>query len=47
MFKRTGPLGLPDAFPPGIGVLRLEGGHKPEDYERQIITQLKESPTQP
>jgi hypothetical protein len=45
--KKNGPLGLPDAYPLGIGVLRIDGGHKPEDYERQIITQLKESPTQP
>ena len=40
-------LGLPDAYPLGIGVLRIDGGHKPADYERQIITELKESPTQP
>jgi hypothetical protein len=40
-------LGLPDAYPLGIGVLRIDGGHKPADYERRIITQLKESPTQP
>jgi hypothetical protein len=26
--------------------LRIDGGHKPEDYERQIVTQLKESPAQ-
>jgi hypothetical protein len=44
---KNGPLGLPDAYPLGIGVLRIDDGHKPEDYERQIITQLKESPTQP
>jgi hypothetical protein len=44
---KSGPLGLPDAYPLGIGVLRIDDGHKPEDYERQIITQLKESPTQP
>lgn len=40
------PLGLPDPYPLGIGVHRIDE-HKPEDYERQIITQLKESTTQP
>ena len=44
---KNGPLGLPDAYPLGIGVLRTDGGHTPGDYERQIITQLKESRTQP
>jgi hypothetical protein len=44
---KNGPLGLPDAYPLGIGVLRIDGGHTPGDYERQIITQLKESRTQP
>jgi len=44
---KNGTLGLPDAYPLGIGILRIDGGHKPEDYERQIITQLKKSPTQP
>jgi len=44
---KNGSLGLPDAYPLGIGVLRIGAGHKPEDYERQIITQLKESPTNP
>jgi hypothetical protein len=43
---KNGPLGSPDAYPLGIGVLRMDGGNSPEDYERQIITQLKESPTQ-
>jgi len=28
------PLALPDAYPPGIGVLGIDGEHKPEDYER-------------
>jgi hypothetical protein len=41
------PLGSPDTYPLGIGVLRIDGGQKPEDYERQIITQLEESPTRP
>jgi hypothetical protein len=44
---KNGPLGLPDAYPLGIGVLRIDGEHKPEDNERQIIAQLMESPTQP
>lgn len=44
---KNAPLGLPDGYPLGIGVLRIDDGHKPEDYERQIITQLKESSTQP
>jgi hypothetical protein len=44
---KNGLLGLPDAYPLGIGVLRIDKGHKPEDYERQIIHQLKASPAQP
>jgi len=44
---KNGPLGLPDAYPLGIGVLRIDDGHKPEGYERRIITQLLESLTQP
>jgi hypothetical protein len=43
----NGALGLPDASPLGIGVLRIDGGQKPEDYERQIITQLQKSATEP
>ena len=43
----NGPLGLPDAYPLGIGILRIDDAHKPEDYERRIITQLRESLTQP
>jgi hypothetical protein len=41
------PLASPDAYPLGIGVLEIDGGRKPEDHERQIITQLKETPRQP
>jgi hypothetical protein len=41
------PLGLPDSYPLGIGVLKIDDGHKPEDYERRIITQLREGPSQP
>jgi hypothetical protein len=41
------PLASPDSYPLGIGVLRIDDGHKPEGYERQIITQLKENPRQP
>jgi hypothetical protein len=40
------PLGLPDPYPLGIGVLKIDE-HKPEDYEKKIITQLKESTNQP
>jgi hypothetical protein len=40
------PLGPPDPYPLGIGVLKIDE-HKPEDYERKIITQLKESTNQP
>jgi len=40
------PLGLPDPYPLGIGVLKIDE-HKPEDYERKIITQLKENTNQP
>ena len=44
---RNLPLAWPDSYPLGIGVLRIDDGHKPEDYERQIITQLKGTPRQP
>jgi hypothetical protein len=44
---KNGPLGLPDAYPLGIGVLRIDEGHRPGDYERHIITELQESPRQP
>jgi hypothetical protein len=44
---KNGPLGLPDAYPLGIGVLKIDDGHKPEDYERRIITQLRKSLTRP
>jgi hypothetical protein len=37
---------LPDPYPLGIGVLKIDE-HKPEDYEKKIITQLKESTNQP
>jgi hypothetical protein len=40
------PLGSPDPYPLGIGVLKIDQ-HKPEDYERKIITQLKENTNQP
>jgi len=41
-----GLLGLPDPYPLGIGVLTIDE-HKPAEYERQIITQLKESAGRP
>jgi hypothetical protein len=40
------PLGSPDPYPLGIGVLKIDE-HKPEDYEKKIITQLKENTNQP
>jgi hypothetical protein len=41
------PLASPDSYPLGIGVLKIDDGRKSEDYEKQIITQLKETPRQP
>jgi hypothetical protein len=38
--------GSPDPYPLGTGVLRIDE-HKPEDYERRIITQLREGATEP
>jgi hypothetical protein len=40
------PLGSPDPYPLGIGVLKIDE-HKPEDYEKKLITQLKENTNQP
>jgi hypothetical protein len=40
------PLGSPAPYPLGIGVLKIDE-HKPEDYERRIIAQLRASGSQP
>jgi hypothetical protein len=40
------PIGSADPYPLGIGVLTIDE-HKQADYERQIITQLKQGGTRP